>query len=105
MHKFQSKCHNHCGFRKGFSVQHYLLAMPEKLKRAINIKKVSGAIQTDPSQAVLQIKVFQLAGNYGERVRNSGNKLDVRGAAKGRLGQSPQTFLLVYIAITCTKKL
>ena len=77
--------------------------MPEKLKRAINIKKVFGAIQTDPSQAVLQIKVFQLAGNYGERVRNSGNKLDVR-AAKGRLGQSPQTFL-VYIAITCTKKL
>ena len=66
MHKFQSKCHNHCGFREGFSVQHYLLAMPEKLKKAINIKKFFGALLTDPSQAVLQIRVFQLTVNYGE---------------------------------------
>ena len=40
-----------CGFRKGFNAQHCLLAMLEKWKKAIDTKKVFGALLTDPSKA------------------------------------------------------
>ena len=40
----------HCGFRKGFSAQHCLLAMLEKWKNAIDKGKVFGALLTDLSK-------------------------------------------------------
>ena len=40
-----------CGFRKGFSVQHCLLAMLEKWKAAVDNKKTFGALLTDLSKA------------------------------------------------------
>ena len=41
----------HCGFRKGCSAQHCLLAMTEKLKEARDCNKVCGAVLTDLSKA------------------------------------------------------
>ena len=40
-----------CGFRKGFSTQHCLLAMLEKWKRSIDNSKMFGALLTDLSKA------------------------------------------------------
>ena len=40
-----------CGFRKGFSAQHCLLAMLEKWKSAVDNKKTFGALLTDLSKA------------------------------------------------------
>ena len=40
-----------CGFRKGFSTQHCLLLMLEKLKRAVDNNKVFGALLTELSKA------------------------------------------------------
>ena len=40
-----------CGFRKGFSTQHYLLLMLEKWKNAVDNKKIFGALLTDLSKA------------------------------------------------------
>ena len=40
-----------CGFRKGFSTQHCLLAMLEKWKRSIDNGKMFGALLTDLSKA------------------------------------------------------
>ena len=40
-----------CGFRKGFSAQHCLLAMLEKWKAAVDNKKAFGALLTDLSKA------------------------------------------------------
>ena len=40
-----------CGFRKGFSPQHCLLAMLEKWKLAVDIKKNFGELLTDLSKA------------------------------------------------------
>ena len=40
-----------CGFRKGFSPQHCLLAMLEKWKFAVDIKKNFGELLTDLSKA------------------------------------------------------
>ena len=40
-----------CGFRKGFSAQHCLLAMLEKWKAAVDNKKTFGALLTDLSKA------------------------------------------------------
>ena len=39
-----------CGFRKGFSAQHCLLAMLEKWKSAVDNKKTFGALLTDLSK-------------------------------------------------------
>ena len=49
MDQFLSKYQ--CGFRKGFSAQHCLLAMLKKWKKAIDTKKVFGALLTDLSKA------------------------------------------------------
>ena len=40
-----------CGFRKGYSVQHCLLAMLEKWKLAVDNKRNFGALLTDLSKA------------------------------------------------------
>ena len=40
-----------CGFRKGFSTQHCLLAKLEKWKRSIDNSKMFGALLTDLSKA------------------------------------------------------
>ena len=40
-----------CGFRKGYSAQHYLLVMVEKFKEAIDRGNVFGALLTDLSKA------------------------------------------------------
>ena len=40
-----------CGFRKGYSAQHCLLAMLEKWKSAVDNKKTFGALLTDLSKA------------------------------------------------------
>ena len=40
-----------CGFRKGFSAQHCLLAVLEKWKNAVDKGKVFGALLTDLSKA------------------------------------------------------
>ena len=40
-----------CGFRKGFSTQHWLLAMLEKWKRSVDNGKAFGALLTDLSKA------------------------------------------------------
>ena len=40
-----------CGFRKGFSAQHWLLKMLEKWKSAIDNRKMFGALLTDLSRA------------------------------------------------------
>ena len=40
-----------CGFRKGFSTQHCLLAMLEKWKRSVGNGKAFGALLTDLSKA------------------------------------------------------
>ena len=40
----------HCGFEKGFNTEPYLLLMLEKLKHAVNNKKVFGALLTDLSK-------------------------------------------------------
>ena len=40
-----------CGFRKGYSAQHSLLTMLEKWKKALDNKKVFGALLTDLSKA------------------------------------------------------
>ena len=42
---------NQCGFRKGFSTQHCLLAMLEKWKRSVDNRKAFGALLTDLSKA------------------------------------------------------
>ena len=39
-----------CGFRKGYSAQHYLLVMIEKFKEAINKVNEFGALLTDLSK-------------------------------------------------------
>ena len=49
MDQFLSKYQ--CGFRKGFNAHHCLLAMLEKWKKAVNSKKVFGAVLTDLSKA------------------------------------------------------
>ena len=49
MDQFLSKYH--CGFRKGFNAQHCLIAMLEKWKKAVDSKKVFGALLTDLSKA------------------------------------------------------
>ena len=49
MNHFLSKYQ--CGFRKGFNVQHYLLAMLEKWKKTVDTKKVFGALLADLSKA------------------------------------------------------
>ena len=49
MDQFLSKYQ--CGFRKGFNVQHCLLAMLEKWKKAVDTKNVFGALLTDLSKA------------------------------------------------------
>ena len=49
MDQFLSKYQ--CGFRKRFNAQHCLLAMLEKWKKAVDIKKVFGALLTDLSKA------------------------------------------------------
>ena len=36
-----------CGFRKGYSAQHYLLSKLRKWKSAVNNKKTFGALLTD----------------------------------------------------------
>ena len=48
---FQNKSKYQCGFRKGFSTQHCLLAMLEKWKRSIDNGKMFGALLTDLSKA------------------------------------------------------
>ena len=40
-----------CGFRKGFSVQHYLVSMLQKWKSATDSKNSFGALPTDLSKA------------------------------------------------------
>ena len=40
-----------CGFRKGYSAQHCLLAMTEKMKEARDSNKVCAAVHTDLSKA------------------------------------------------------
>ena len=40
-----------CGSRKGFNAQHCLLAMLEKWKKAVDTKKVFGALLTNLSKA------------------------------------------------------
>ena len=40
-----------CGFRKGFSTQHCLLVMTEKLRKCLDKGGISGAILTDLSKA------------------------------------------------------
>ena len=40
-----------CGFRKGYSAQHCLLAMLEKWKNAVGKGKIFGALLTDLSKA------------------------------------------------------
>ena len=40
-----------CGFRKGYSAQHCLLAMLEKWKNAVDKGKIFGALLTDLSKA------------------------------------------------------
>ena len=49
MDQFLSKYH--CRFRKGFHAQHCLIAMLEKWKKAVDSKKVFGALLTDLSKA------------------------------------------------------
>ena len=49
MDQFLSKYQ--CGFPKGFSAQHCLLAMLEKWKKAVDTKKVFGTVLTDLSKA------------------------------------------------------
>ena len=49
MDQFLSKYQ--CVFRKGFNAQHCLLAMLEKWKKAVDTKKVFGALLTDLSKA------------------------------------------------------
>ena len=49
MDQFLSKCQ--CGFRKEFDAQHCLLAMLEKWKKAVDCKKVFGALLTDITKA------------------------------------------------------
>ena len=49
MESFLSKYQ--CGFRKGFSTQHYLLFMFEKWKRTVDNGKVFGILLTDSSKA------------------------------------------------------
>ena len=39
-----------CGFRQGFSTQHYLLAMTEKWRKYLDKDGVSGALLTDLSK-------------------------------------------------------
>ena len=41
-----------CGFRKGFSTQHFLLLMLEKWIHAVDNKNVFGALLTDLSKAI-----------------------------------------------------
>ena len=41
----------HCSFRKGYSAQHFLLAMLEKWKSAVDNKKTFGTLLTDLSNA------------------------------------------------------
>ena len=49
-----SKYHfSKCGFRKGYSAQHFLLAMLEKWKNAVVKEKIYGALLTDLSKAFL----------------------------------------------------
>ena len=42
---------NQCGFRKGYSSQHYLVAMIEKRKKSLDSKGSFGALLTDISKA------------------------------------------------------
>ena len=49
MNQFLSKYQ--CGFQKGFNAQHCLLAMLKKWKKAVDTKKVFGALLTDLSKA------------------------------------------------------
>ena len=49
MDQFLSRCK--CSFPKGFSAQHCLLAMLEKWKKAVDTKKIFGALLTDLSKA------------------------------------------------------
>ena len=44
-----------CGFRKGYSTQHCLLAMLEKWKSAVDKGKSFGALLTDLSKAYLTV--------------------------------------------------
>ena len=49
MDQFLSKYQ--CGFREGFNAQHCFLAMLEKWKKAVDNRKVFGALLTDLSKA------------------------------------------------------
>ena len=40
-----------CGFRKGYSTQYYLIIMLERWKKALNNRKIAGALLTDLSKA------------------------------------------------------
>ena len=42
---------NKCGFRQGFSTQHYLLTMTEKWRKYLDKHGVNGALLTDLSKA------------------------------------------------------
>ena len=51
-HFFENRLSKYqCGFRKGFSTQHCLLAMLEKWKRSVDNGKAFGALLTDLSKA------------------------------------------------------
>ena len=41
----------HCGFRKGYSLQHCLLFIIDKWKRVVDINKIFDAVLTDLSEA------------------------------------------------------
>ena len=49
-----------CGFRKGFSAQHFLLAMIEKLQKSLDSwgGRASAALLTDLSKRVLEFVVL-----------------------------------------------
>ena len=43
----------HCGFRKGYSAQHCLLAMTEEIKEALHNNKICAAVLTCLSKAFI----------------------------------------------------
>ena len=53
-----------CGFHKGYSTQHYLLAMTEKIKEARDNNKVWATVCTDLSNAFDCLLHDLLIANY-----------------------------------------
>ena len=59
-----------CGFRKGYSTQHYLLVLIENFKEAIDTSNKLGALLTELSKAFDCLDHSFQAGNYLFKVNN-----------------------------------